>query len=221
MSSDVLVCGSIPVPLPLAELTVSHADPTPTADQVEAALKTLWSESGSRLIVVGRDAAFAAVLSYLLQIDRLDVELAFVSDEDTQGTVNYHLATGVAGARDAVAGDAHALPLIRDDVGVALVGEAVYSGQDGAPLEGEMYIDDQRLFTGSTQRVRVRPMPEFPGLEAAVDRRTRLLPRKWLQGRAAQLGSVAGHVVRDGVPDARVLKRSTFYRHEREFLLVR
>jgi hypothetical protein len=47
------------------------------------------------------------------------------------------------------------------------------------------------------------------------------LPRRWIEGRAVQLGSPAAALTRDDVPNPRAVKRSTFYRHDREWLLVR
>ncbi|MEO8815691.1 MAG: peptidase M50, partial [Mycobacterium sp.] len=63
-----------------------------------------------------------------------------------------------------------------------------------------------------------------PGLRTAV-RPGRSLGhsrmRRWVRGRAAQLGTTGALVVRDGVPGARTVKRSTFYRHVEGWLLVR
>jgi hypothetical protein len=46
-------------------------------------------------------------------------------------------------------------------------------------------------------------------------------PRRWVTGRAAQLGTTGAVVVRDGVAAARPVKRSTFYRHTKGWLAVR
>jgi hypothetical protein len=46
-------------------------------------------------------------------------------------------------------------------------------------------------------------------------------PRRWVSGRAAQLGTTGADVVRDGVPAARPVRRSTFYRHTEGWLLAR
>jgi hypothetical protein len=66
--------------------------------------------------------------------------------------------------------------------------------------------------------VRIEPIATPPGLRArVVDGRS----RRWLTGRAAQLGSTGAAVVRDGVPAPRAARRSTFYRHTEGWLLVR
>jgi hypothetical protein len=46
-------------------------------------------------------------------------------------------------------------------------------------------------------------------------------PRRWVTGRAAQLGTTAALVVRDGVAAPRPVRRSTFYRHTQGWLAVR
>jgi hypothetical protein len=45
--------------------------------------------------------------------------------------------------------------------------------------------------------------------------------RRWVAGRAAQLGTPGAVVTRDGIANDRVLPRSTFYRHHEPWLLVR
>jgi hypothetical protein len=57
----------------------------------------------------------------------------------------------------------------------------------------------------------------MPGLRAAVLGRG---PRRWVAGRAAQLGTDSAIVVRDGVTGPRPVRRSTFYRHTEGWLRV-
>jgi hypothetical protein len=45
-------------------------------------------------------------------------------------------------------------------------------------------------------------------------------PKRWVTGRAAQLGTDAVLLVRDGVPAPRPVRRSTFYRHTEGWLRV-
>jgi len=49
----------------------------------------------------------------------------------------------------------------------------------------------------------------------------RMRSTNWVAGRAAQLGTDAALVVRDGVPAPRPVRRSTFYRHTEGWLRVR
>ncbi|NMM89981.1 hypothetical protein B2J88_37555 [Rhodococcus sp. SRB_17] len=178
--------------------------------------------SDPRLIVVGTDAAFAATLTRLMRLERLDIELAYVTENRSDATEAYRLSTGAKAARAALKGAVHVVPLIRDDAGIALVGAATMTGPGGTEeLVGEAYVDDNKLFAGTVPGIRIVPSPKLPGIRASVDRRSRWGGRRWLEGRAIQLGAPAAHLVRDGVPNPRDLKRSTFYRHDQTWLLVR
>lgn len=165
-----------------------------------------------RLIVLGSDADLATVLTGLLRTDRLGVEVAHVRR-------SWH-------ARRALHGDATRVPLIRDDRGTALVGAAFWLGEGGlekgsppAELTGEAVVDDEVLFDGAVTGVRIEPTATMPGLRASVLSR-HMRPRRWVTGRAAQLGSTGAVVVRDGVMAPRPVRRSTFYRHTEGWLRV-
>lgn len=192
----VLTFGGRRVPRPLARLAVRHVE---RPDDIDTATRGC-----GRLIVVGSDADLAAVLTRLLRADRLDVEVGH--------------ATGWWAARRARSGTARRVPLIRDDTGSVIVGTAEWRGQGGAPLHGEAVVDDTGLFDGDVTGVLVEPTAAMPGLRAAVIRRGR---RRWVTGRAAQLGTTGAVVVRDGVVAAKIVRRSSFYRHTQGWLLVR
>jgi hypothetical protein len=193
----VLLFGARRPPRPLAGLAARQAD---GSDDIDAAAR-----HSARLIVVGSDADLAAVLTRLLRIDRLDVEVGH--------------ATGWRTARRARRGTAERVPLIRDETGHVIVGAAEWRGEDGAPLHGEAVVDDTPLFDGEVADVRIEPTQAMPGLRAAVGEGTGR--RRWVAGRAAQLGTPGAQVVRDGVPAGRLVRRSTFYRHTQGWLLVR
>jgi hypothetical protein len=133
-----------------------------------------------RAVVVGSDADLAAVLTRLLRMDRLDVEVGHVPRA-------WH-------ARRARTGKAQRVPLIRDETGSVIVGGAEWRGD---PLYGEAVVDDTVLFDGEVTGVRIEPTQTMPGLRAAVLGKG---PRRWVAGRAAQLGTDGALVVRDGVP---------------------
>ena len=171
-----------------------------------------------RLIVVGSEADLATVLSALLRADLLDVEIGFVPDRRSAATRAYKLIPGRRGARRALRGTARRVPLIRDDSGHAIAGAAMWRGVDGL-LHGEAVVDDTTLFDGDVAWVRIEPTGAMPGLRAAVvtargDR------RRWVTGRAAQLGTTGAVITRDGVAAQRSVLRSTFYRHVKGWLLV-
>ena len=156
-----------------------------------------------RVIVVGSQADLARVLTTLLRTEKLDVEIGFVP--------------GRLGARRALSAKARRVPLIRDDTGAVIVGSATWQGADG-PLHGEAVVDDTTLFYGDVAGVRIEPTLAMPGLRAAV--LTGRRPSRWVAGRAAQLGTTGAVVTRDGVAAPRPVKRSTFYRHVKGWLLV-
>lgn len=191
----VLLFGGHRPPRALAALAaVAVADPA----GIDAAIG-----SARRVAVVGGDADLAAVLTRLLRTERLDVEVAPVR--------------GRREARRVLHGTAQRVPLIRDDTATALVGAALWLPPAGsAELCGEAVVDDAALFDGTVAGVRIEPTGVLPGLRA----RPIGIRRGWLAGRAVQLGTTGVRVVRDGVPAARELKRSTFYRHTTGWLRV-
>jgi hypothetical protein len=153
-----------------------------------------------RVIVIGSDADLAAVLTHLLRADRLDVEVGHVRRPWD--------------ARRALTGRAQRVPLIRDETGTVIVGAAEWRGD---PLHGEAVVDDTVLFDGDVAGVRIERTRTMPGLRATVLGR---FPRRWVVGRAVQLGADGAVVVRDGVPAPRPVRRSTFYRHTEGWLRV-
>ncbi len=139
----------------------------------------------------------------------------------------YGLPTGRTAARRALGAAAQRVPLIRDETGQVLVGAAMWVGatslERGTPaaaLSGEAVADDTVLFDGEVASVRIEPTLGMPGLRATV-LSGRLRPRRWVAGRAAQLGTTGAFVVRDGELSTRTVRRSTFYRHTVGWLAVR
>lgn len=180
-------------PLPCRDVT--------TPADVDAAV-----EGVRRVVVVGDDADLATVLTRLMRLEQLDVEVA-------------HLP-GRFGARRATTAAAQRVPLIRDETGTVLVRAAYWLPPEGARVfHGEAVVDDAVLFDGEVSGVRVEPMSSVPGLRAAV-LTERWGPRRWLIGRAVQLGTTGARVVRDGVPAPREVRRSAFYRHVTGWLRV-
>lgn len=177
-----------------------------------------------RIIVVGADTDLATVLSRLLRADRLAVEVGFVPRRRTAATRVYGLPSGRRAARAARSHSATRLPLIRDDSGRVLVGAGLWVGETGlsgeAGLRGEAVVDDTVLFDGEVSAVRIEPLATAPGLRATV-MSARMRPKRWVTGRAAQLGSTGAFVVRDGELSTRAVRRSTFYRHTEGWLALR
>lgn len=163
--------------------------------------------SHRRVIVVGSHADLALVLTRLLREDRLDVEVAHVRPWRP--------------ARRARDGVATRVPLIRDDTGSVITAAAYWlpPSEKTATITGEATVDDTLLFDGEVTGVRVEPTATMPGLRASA-LSARMRPRRWITGRAAQLGTTGATVVRDGVKAPRPVRRSTFYRHTQGWLRV-
>ncbi len=159
-----------------------------------------------RLVVLGSHRDLSAVLTRLLRADRLDVEVAHVRRP-------WHV-------RHALRGTATRVPLIRDETGTVIAGAAHWLPPDGQrTIRGEAVVDDEPLFDGEATALRIEPMATMPGLRATV-LAGRMRPKRWVSGRAAQLGTTGALVVRDGDAMPRPARRSTFYRHTEGWLKV-
>jgi hypothetical protein len=201
LSAEVVVLrfGTRRVPRALSGLPVHDVGAPTDVDQLVGA---------GRMIVVGDLADLGTVLTRLLRADRLDVEVGLVNRP-------WH-------ARRARTGAARRVPLIRDETGTVVTGAAFWlpPDEDAPTISGEGVVDDVVLFDGEVTGVRVEPTADLPGLRASV-LTGRMRPRRWVTGRAAQLGTTGALVVRDGVAAPRPVRRSTFYRHTQGWLAVR
>ena len=199
ISTEVIVLrfGGRRLPRALAALPCHEVEAMPAID---AAIRDV-----RRVVVAGSATDLAAVLTRLMRTESLDVEVAHVD--------------GRRGARRAVNGVARRMPLIRDETATVLVGAALWLPPEGsAVIRGETVVDDAVLFDGAVGAVRVEPTTALPGLRATVS--AGRLRRRWLAGRAVQLGTTGARVLRDGVEGPREVKRSTFYRHTTGWLRV-
>lgn len=214
----VIRCGSAPVPTVLVEHTRMECSEIPTTEEINRVLSGVGTQR--RVLLCGTDAGLAALLTRLMRTENLDVEVAYIAEDPTPVTRAYDLPTGSAAAKLGVRGEAREVPLVRDETGTVLVGEATVTGPSGAPLVGEAYADDERVFSGEIRTLTVRPTPAMPGVRATAARPRRLLRRSWFPARAVQLGTEAGVITRDGVTGRRAVKRTTFYRHTEPWRLV-
>ena len=189
----------------------------PCRDVTDAVDVDAAVEGVRRVVVVGDDADLATVLTRLMRLERLDVEVAHVPGR--LGVEVAHLP-GAFGARRATTSAAQRVPLIRDETGTVLAGAACWLPPGGARVVlGEAVVDDAVLFDGEVSGIRVEPTSSMPGLRAAV-LTGGVRPRRWLSGRAVQLGTTGAQVVRDGVPVPREVQRAAFYRHVTGWLRV-
>jgi hypothetical protein len=216
-SVAVLVFGGGRVPGRLNGLPTRRAEGPADSAAIDGAI-----EAHRRLVVVGGDADLAAVLSRLLRAERLDVEVAYAPRRRTPATRVYRLPAGRRAAKRARDGTARRVPLIRDETGSVIVARASWRPADDRHLiHGEAIVDDTPLFDGDAAGVCIEPTPAMPGLRASVQIGAHGIWRRWVAGRAVQLGSTGVAVVRDGVRAPRAARRSTFYRHIEGWLLVR
>ena len=130
------------------------------------------------VVVVGSDADLAAVLTRLLRTDRLDVEVATCADR-------WHGRAGPAPAT------AQRVPLIRDETGTVHRPRRVLAAarRAGRTIHGEAVVDDTVLFDGEVTGVRIEPTADACRACARACCRSRMRPRRWVTGRAAQLGT--------------------------------
>ena len=218
MSSVVLHCGNCPVPIALSDLETVHGADIPTDAEFDDVTLKLDVADQPRLVVLGGDAALANVLMRLMKSARLHIEVAFVPANPGPAAKLYRTGTGAGAAARALDGTPTSLPLVRDELGHVLVGEAVITGASNAEdIVGEAYTDDTKLFSGHAKAICVTPTVSAPGVRA---RTMKPFFRRWITGRAFQLGTSGATVTRDGVHDPRVLKRISFYRHHEDWLLV-
>jgi hypothetical protein len=213
-ASVAVVCfASRRVPGPLGGLPVHHAESAADVTTIDAAIGPY-----RRLVVLGADAELAAVLSRLLRAERLDIEVAYVPSRRTRATRIYRLPAGRRAARRARRGTARRVTLVRDETGAVIVGRAGWlPPEDRRRIHGEAVVDDTQLFDGDVTGAYIEPMLAMPGLRASVHRPW----RRWVAGRAVQLGSTGVVVIRDDLAAPRPARRSTFYRHVEGWLLVR
>ncbi|MDF0530954.1 hypothetical protein P0W64_15980 [Tsukamurella sp. 8F] len=204
-STIVVRAPDIPIPGPLSELKTITVD----LESVKPDLKSKLTYP-KRVVVAGPDVLLAGVLARLMAAERLDVEVGFVPVDGSRAAAVY-----VPG--DPLTGTPRSVPLIRDDRGAVLVGQAKITGPDGGPITGETFVDSEKLFTGKAKAVLVQTTGEEPGVRARVKEP---LKRRWLSGRAAQTGGLELVVTRDGRTDPAVLTRATFYRHTDDWILI-
>ena len=214
----VIRCGSAPVPTVLGEHPRIEVSEVPDKDEINRALAEVGTRR--RLLVCGTDAGLATLLTRLMRSENLDVEVAYIAEEDTPATRAYGLPTGSAAAKLGAQGQAHEVPLVRDETGAVLVGEATVAGPRGELLVGEAYADDDKVFSGEVPTLTVRVSRDFPGVRATVEKPRRFRRRRWFTARAVQFGSPGALITRDGITARRPVKRTTFYRHVEPLRLV-
>lgn len=183
-----------------------------------------------RLAILGTDAALAAVFTRLMRQDDLWMQVAFVPTAPSAAARNWQLPRE---AYDfAMSAPARPTPLIRDDAGIAVAGNATITEWDNAELTGEIIVDDHVMLHSLQQThnygARLVPTLGAPGLAAVKRVATR---DGWLSkefdrstlatGRALQVGGENIRVTVDSISRKRAVDKATFYRHLRDCQVVR
>src|SRR5699024_219683 len=119
-----------------------------------------------RIVVVGTDAALAAVATYLMRKNLLRIELAHVPTAPSTAANNWGIEGGEGlEATAALTRQSMPVPLIRDDTGHAIVGYALLTepgitGVSSAKgFTGEVYVDEHQMFSGTSTGLQIRPTP--------------------------------------------------------------
>lgn len=176
-----------------------------------------------RLLVVGNDADLAAVVKRLQRRELLgQVQVSYAAVGDSQVARVWSLPRDPAGqVRLARFGEVDVVPMLRDDNGGVLVGEATIG-----PVTGTVYVDEYRVVGNAARGLIVQPGTDR-GLEVTV------IPRRILgfgrrpqthQGRAVEVSTLPGNpagVVADGVRRDKDVERWTYYKHTVPLRLVR
>lgn len=220
----VLDCGTnLPLQAGLADGRVSRVPARPgkaDVDELLGAAADLGEGPGAAVIVAGTDADLAAVVLRVLRKDLLgSVGVGFVpSSPDSMAAALWAIPTDPVRALDlAATGPARPVPLIRDDKGGVLVGQATVGR-----VQGEAYCDDTHAFRGVARAIAVTPDVRKGAVGVAATVTTgRVFPRRAsYAGRAFQLGCEPAVAVIDGVRQPREAPRWTWYRHTEDLLLV-
>ncbi|WP_239659377.1 hypothetical protein [Corynebacterium vitaeruminis] len=127
-----------------------------------------------RIVVVGIDAALAAVATYLMRKNLLWIEVAHVPTAPSTAAKNWGIESGEGlDAAAALTRPTVPVPLIRDDTGHAIIGYALLTepGITGVSsangFTGEVYVDEHQMFSGTSTGLQIRPTPDAPGIVAA------------------------------------------------------
>ncbi|AKK11924.1 hypothetical protein [Corynebacterium uterequi] len=163
-------------------------DPTPSLDAISAqpdvshlgapARPPQHPAEELRVIVVGSDAALSAVATRMMRGDYLWATLAYVPTQPSTVTAAWGLSglPSTSLARIALTTPATPLATIRNDAGLAVLGSATITADDGGGFEGEIIVDDARLVARQTRPdaerffgvfgAKLAPTPDAPGIAA-------------------------------------------------------
>lgn len=224
----------------LDDLAAAHlpVDDTPGLDEIAAApdvphqgapqFAPQRPDRPVRVVVVGSDAALAAVVTRLMRIDAMWIAVGFVPVGTSVVAQNWQLGTGdargdapadngptVAALNFAMTASVRPTAVVRDDSGIVTLGSAEIF-RAGEEMVGEIIVDSQTLFANTGSRrwdgragafgARLVPTVDAPGLAATRlltpsvwdDAAAAVTPRRRLFRRPADLGEVDPDAVLSG-----------------------
>ncbi|MBM7770807.1 hypothetical protein JOD54_001011 [Actinokineospora baliensis] len=222
MSALVLACGNAADTARTPTLTERDGiawrpvPATPGRADLDALLK---ATGGERVVVLGTDADLAAVVLRVMRLDRLaTTPIGYVPVDPRASAVPalWGLPRDHAALVEvALSGEIDPFPLIRDDSGGVLVGQAAIDQPQGVA-----YCDDTTALRGRAKRIEATPDPTGgPGLLVRVT--TGLFGKKVATHacRAFQIGCVRTLLTHDGVP--KDVAKWTWYRHTEDLRVAR
>lgn len=172
-----------------------------------------------RILVIGDDADLAAVATRLLRRELLAaVEVAYAPVSRTPVAQLWSLPVGVRSVLLAQHGDPDLVPLLRDDRGGVLVGEATIG-----PVRGSVYIDEYRVLNGPARGLIIQPDAAKGLSVTVVPRRILMFGRRPIsqQGRALEITVAPTRLIADGRERDTPVDRWNYYRHTEPMRLVR
>lgn len=172
-----------------------------------------------RVLVIGDDADLAAVIVRLIRKELVDsVELAYAAVGPSVVAERWSLPTGPRAVRLARLGDPDLTPVVRDDAGGVLIGEATLH-----PIAGTVYLDEHKLIAGGCRALVIEPHGA-KGLRVTVlYKKFGLIGRRPVirEGRAIQIGTAPAKLIANGERRERPVERWTYYAHTSPLRLIR
>lgn len=172
-----------------------------------------------RVLLIGDDADLAAVANRLQRRELLaEVQVVYAPTRLTPAAERWSLPVGVGAVKLARLGEPDLVPLLRDDNGAVLIGEATIG-----PIHGTVYVDEYRVVPTSARGLIVQP-DSRDGLSLTVISRRILGFGKRARthyGRAMEITTRPTGLIADGVRRATDIEHWTYYRHTEQLRLVR
>lgn len=172
-----------------------------------------------RILLIGDDADLAAVTKRLQRRELLaDVEVAYAPTGRTPAAERWSLPVGAGAVKLAKLGEPDLVPVLRDDNGGVLIGEATIG-----PIHGTVFVDEYKVVPASARGLIVQP-DDRDGLSLTVMSR-RILGfgrrSRTHYGRATEITTSSTGLVADGVRRSTNIERWTYYKHTQQLRLVR